>query len=81
MLPEIAGYTVPKVLKIQEKVAENVSRFFFSKRLAKYFLRYRDLAHFLGVDYNRPFVSAPSIIFCVKCSSVVVFYNFRVCPI
>ena len=38
---------------------------FFSKILAKYFLRYRDFGDFLVLDYNEPFVWAPRIIFCV----------------
>ena len=66
---EISGSTVPKVPKIRENMAQDHSRllFFFSKILAKYFLRYRDFGDFLVLDYNEPFVWAPRIIFCVNC--------------
>ena len=52
--PEISGSTLPKVPKIRECMAQDHSRWliFFSKILAKYFLRYRDFGDFFVLDYN-----------------------------
>ena len=47
--------------------------FFFSKILAKYFLRYRDFGDFLVLDYNEPFGWAPRIIFCVIILNIYIF--------